>query len=607
MRETVRERPGAGSRRLLALAILAALVTGAGAPAAAGEPAPNRIAWRAWDAATFAAARAEGRVVLVVVSTTWCHWCHVMQRETYADPRVEREIGRGFLAVKEDADARPDLSERFRAYRWPATAFLTPHGEPVLALRGYRSADELLAILADVQARVRRGGPYPGFATPTPPPAAATAPDRAALQALRERLVRQLDGTYDATHQGWGRGQKYPLSEPVAWGLRRARTHPREPQPLRRSLDTLAASEALLDRIWGGQFQYSVGPGWGDPHYEKLVEGNAGALGVFADAYRLTGNARWRADAALVAAWFERFHDAPDGAFYASQDAEVEGREASAFYRLDDAGRRRLGVPRLDRNVYPRENGRAIQAFVAWSEAGGGEPARARAVRAADALLASHADATGLLRHRAAEPNGRRFLADQAEFGRALVALARVTREERFGQAAVRLADAMVRALAAPEGGFYDVDAEPAGLGPSVPRLRSLEGNAAAARFLLGAATLADRPDLRQAALRALSAMDDAAFLQEHWRYVGGLLLAVEEALAQPRRVTVFAAADDPRGDALFAAARPAANADPDLWLLAAPPRAGATAAFAVICGRDGACSDPLTDPISLALALARP
>lgn len=87
------------------------------APLVAWAEAPNRIPWASFDTGAVGRAAREGKPLLLVVSTSWCHWCHVMQRETYADPRIASALAR-FVVCKEDADARPDLAERFRKYRW---------------------------------------------------------------------------------------------------------------------------------------------------------------------------------------------------------------------------------------------------------------------------------------------------------------------------------------------------------------------------------------------------------------------------------------------------------------------------------------------------------
>jgi hypothetical protein len=137
-------------------------------------------------------------------------------------------------------------------------------------------------------------------------------------------------------------------------------------------------------------------------------------------------------------------------------------------------------------------------------------------------------------------------------------------------------------------------------------RRRALESNASAARFLLEAARVHDRPAWRREAGRALLAVGEPAFAAAHWRYVGGLLLGVEEALASGRRVTVHGDPADARTRALLLAARRAAVRDPDLLVGGAGAALAAGAApFAVVCRADATCSDPLPDPAALALELA--
>jgi uncharacterized protein YyaL (SSP411 family) len=586
---------------------LLVLLSGLAGPARAEEPPPNRIRWQPWETATFEQARREGKPVLLVVSTSWCHWCHVMQRETYADPRVEQTLARGFVAAKEDGDARPDLAERFRKHRWPATAFFAPDGREVLALRGYRSADELLAILADVERRVRSGGPFPGFETAPAPRAPRVDPDRAFLGGLRARLVAQLDATYDRVHQGWGAPQKYPLAEPVLWGLRRAQTHPGEVQPLRRAMDTLAASEALLDPVFGGMFQYSVGPTWNEPHYEKIMGVNAGALEAYARAYEVSGNPRWKRAAEQVKRWFERFLSAPDGAFYTSQDAEVNGREATAYHRLGEADRLALGVPRVDTNVYARENGQAIQAWLAYARAAGDAASEGRALRALERIVASHLDGEqGLFRHDAGGRGGRFYLLDQAEMGLALLERLQSSPALKEVRTVERLAGALEAVFGAPDGGWYDVARPGTPAGAQEARSRSLEGTSQAARFLLRAAAVLDRPGWREQALRGVASLADPAYLADHWRAVGGLLLAVEEALAPMRAVTIHGAVGAPtQASELRAVVTKKRRKDPDLVLRLAPGGEGGL--FAVVCDADGACSEPLRTPFALEAALAAP
>ncbi len=583
-------------RSCLVLAFLAAQLLVC--PSAGGEEAArNRIPWQPYEPSTFEGAARDQRLLLVVVSTQWCHWCHVMQRETYADAEVERLIQRHFMPIKVDADQRPDLAERFRNYRWPATGFFTPEGVPILALRGYRSPGEFRQILEDVRGRWKAGGPYPGLDSPSAPPAQSASAGRHGLLELRQRLVQQLNATYDLAHQGWGRGQKYPLFDPIVWGLLRAQVEPTDSQPLRRAMDSLAAGDRLLDPVFGGMFQYSVGPDWNDPHYEKIMGVNAGALEAYSLAYARWGNPRWLRSAQQVHRWFERFMSAADGAFFASQDAEVNGREATAYHRLSAPERLRVGVPRVDRSVYARENGQAIQAYVAYAAAAREPGALKRAQVAAERIWATHFDADArLFRHAAHDRTAPWFLLDQAEMGLALLELSQETGERIWAERAARLAEGVLARFSAQDGALRDVAEAKALPGLLGTELRSLEANAKAARFLLRAAAHLERPPLRDAALRALVAVGVPGFAAAHWRHVGALLRAVEEALAPVTVATLFAG-DEALGQWL-PVLREARRADFTLHVRRAPPSAQGT--FVVLCSPDGACSDPLETPQAL-------
>lgn len=537
------------------LALVAGLLVGA--PRAARA---EGAAWSAWSAETFARAKRERRILVVEVSAAWCHWCHVMERETYADPRVAGRLAARFLPVRVDADARPDLAERYAEYHWPATVFLTPDALEVTALRGYRAPDDFLRILDDVEAAVRDGRRL----APSVPPVGrgeAAAAGAALLPALRARLAAELDATWDDAQAGWGRGQKYPYPPAILHTLLVARRSD-DATARERALRTLAAAERLLDPVWGGMYQYSEGGVWDRPHFEKIASVNAGALAAFATAHRLTGDARWRRDAEDVRRYLTGMLRDPSGAFYTSQDADLGAHgdaaplDGHAYFALDDAGRRRLGIPRIDRAIYAQENGGFVEALCVLHEATGDPAPLREALAAARAILRTHRDPAGGLRHAAEDRDGL-HLGDQAAFGRAAVALFDATGDRAWLEEAIGLADAMrARLLDAAGGGFYVRTADPAGPGAFGEGIKPLEANAAAARFLLALHAATSRAVYRDEALRAIAAVaapDLSARLG--WRSAA-LLRAVEEASAPWTRATLVAAEDDPDAAPLWRALR---------------------------------------------------
>lgn len=163
--------------RWLALAALGSASCGPAvgrvAPVApVASPARSPLPWLPLTAETFARARAERKLIVLDGSAAWCHWCHVMEVETYGDPRVRALLEARFLAVKVDVDSRTDLEERYGDYGWPATVVLSPEGQELGKLRGYIEADRFLEILHGVlaaqpeaeaaRARVATAPPGPG-------------------------------------------------------------------------------------------------------------------------------------------------------------------------------------------------------------------------------------------------------------------------------------------------------------------------------------------------------------------------------------------------------------------------------------------------------------
>jgi uncharacterized protein len=132
------------SLMLTRLAVMVAFVLLPFGRALAEDPG---IAWQPWSDAVFGQAKREGRFVLLDLGTVWCHWCHVMEEVTYRDPAVIDLVGKRYLAVRVDADARPDLSNRYEDYGWPATIVFNSDGSEIVKRRGYLPPDQMASIL----------------------------------------------------------------------------------------------------------------------------------------------------------------------------------------------------------------------------------------------------------------------------------------------------------------------------------------------------------------------------------------------------------------------------------------------------------------------------
>jgi uncharacterized protein YyaL (SSP411 family) len=503
-----------------------------GAP---GAPLP----WAAFDAATFAKARAEHKFVVLDGAAEWCHWCHVMEATTYHDAGVRSLLDAKFIAAKVDVDARPDIEERYAEYGWPATVIFSPEGEELGKYRGYIAPDafaEILRAVVDAKSEVKESA---SDAATTRAIASGKGPlpeDEIAWIARSTELG--LADLYDDDAGGWGRMQKAAIAGDNAWALSRARAGDEAMKT--RALFTLDAQRRLLDPVWGGIYQYSAAGDWEHPHFEKLMTFQAGALDNYADAYALTHDAKWLTCAKAMRGYVDHFLTSPEGGFYATQDADLGAHAEPGsgakfltgheYYPLDDAHRRALGVPRVDAHEYGKENGLAIAAYVTLAQAANDPTALATATRAAKRILATHGTARGGIAHDADPKASALHLSDNAPFGLALMRLYEATGAREWLDDATKIADFMLRDLAdTKDGGFFGSTVDPDAVGVFAARRKPFEDNVTAVRFLARVAKATKDAKYETAigsALRAIATPDGIA---ARGRMIGDFLEALDE------------------------------------------------------------------------------
>jgi uncharacterized protein YyaL (SSP411 family) len=595
---SLRVRRGFLALLALALAIGCGGARGAARPTSAHDTALGpTFAWREASPEAFSEAAREGRLVLLSVQAAWCHWCHVMNDTTFRDPAITRLVDERFVAIRADADARPDLAERYGAWGWPATILLTSDGREIAAVRGYRDTTAFRAILERVAGDPR---PTDVFATGPPRPAYP------GLDAAVEAATAQLDRVYDAREEGWGTPQKYPFTAPVLLALTRPAPWPARAE---RSLERYAR---LIDPVWGGMYQYSEQGDWAHPHYERIASIQAGALEAFAELARASGDRGWLVPAREVLRFVRDFLRRADGGLATSMDADlrVPGREpmpGASYFARDDPGRRALGLPRVDPNVYASTHGLLAAGFLRYAAAcERSDPSRDEAIALArDALAfsdAHHLDgAAGLYRHGMDDPPGRFHLADQVAMLRAVLALQHVSGDRAHAARARALADAIERTFCDAERGCVTLAPDPGPLGARV----ALEETGRLAQSLVAVADLSDEGGYEERARRYLERAATPRAIQAAGRIVGDFLLGAYLATHERPIAHVVGPPDDPRTIALFDAALAAADLRTRVEV-AAPsegryPYPGEPSLFA--CSLS-ACAAPVTDPAAVRTAL---
>jgi uncharacterized protein YyaL (SSP411 family) len=306
------------------------------------------VRWHEWGEEAFAAAQREHKPILLDIGAVWCHWCHVMDRESYENPEVARIINEHFIAVKVDRDERPDVDSRYQAAvqamsgqgGWPLTAFLTPDGKPFFGGTYFPATEQwgrpsfprVLLSIADAfhskqgdvlhQASLVMGaiGQAESFAAAAPVP-----PD------IVHRLVQSAVNLFDPAHGGFGTAPKFP--HPSALDLiihRYARTGDAALGEVVVSTLEHMARGGVYDQLGGGFHRYSVDERWVVPHFEKMSYDNSELLKNYVHGYQATGNALFAQMARDIIRWMDEWlSDRAHGGFYASQDADIS---------LDDDG-----------------------------------------------------------------------------------------------------------------------------------------------------------------------------------------------------------------------------------------------------------------------------
>ncbi|HEY8077101.1 MAG TPA: DUF255 domain-containing protein, partial [Labilithrix sp.] len=418
----------------------------------------EELAWNDFTPETLARAAKERKYVVLDGSAEWCHWCHVMEAETYHDASVRKILDAHFIAVKVDVDSRPDIEERYGEYGWPATVIFSPDAQELGKYRGFIPPEKFAGILGDVVAsgiaEKKDGGAKQARASSFARTRTALSEEH--LDWIEREVDVQLDDLYDDEEGGWGFRQKAPLGWNNAWTLSKMERGDEEAK--KKILFTLDQQSKLLDPVWGGIYQYSAAKDWDSPHFEKLMTFQAPAIDNYATAYRLTKDPKQLARAKAMVGFVDRFMKSPEGGFTTTMDADLNAHDRNkpfmdghVYYAKDEKGRLAAGIPRVDTHEYGRENGLAIAAYATMYDATKDPAVLASAEKAAKRILATHALERGGISHDTIDPEKKpkqAFLSDNAAFGFGLVRLYEVTKKDEYLRAAKSIADFMIASLA---------------------------------------------------------------------------------------------------------------------------------------------------------------
>jgi uncharacterized protein len=511
--------------------------------AAAQEHSPGEqpLNWQAWSNQVFADAKRERRFVLLDLEAVWCHWCHVMDANTYSNPAVIKLLRSHYIVVKADQDSRPDLSTRYEDFGWPATIVFDAAGHEIVKRQGYLAPDEMASML---QAIIDDPSPGPSVQAA----AKLMIPANAILAAaVRTRLTQNYLAGYDAKFGSWGTDQKYLDWDSVEYSMVLARRDGNA-QAAHMARQTLDEQLHLLDPAWGGVYQYSTDGDWNSPHFEKIMQMQAENLRIYSLAYAQWQEPKYLHAAQEIRRYLKTFLTSPEGAFYTSQNADlIEGHHSADYFALDDAHRRAQGVPRIDKHIYARENGWAINGLVALYAATGDASVLDSAVTATRWIIANRGLPGGGFRHGASDANGP-YLGDTLAMERAFLALYGATADRVWltdAEAAMKFIDAN---FSDKQGAGFDSSKAPTdrAYAPHPERDENIAIVRAANMLFHITADEADKK-IAERAMRYVAA-DPVVFRLP----ASSPLLADFELTNEPLHLTIVGRKDDPAAKALF-------------------------------------------------------
>jgi uncharacterized protein len=307
------------------------------------------VQWHAWGEAAFARAQAENKPILLDIGAVWCHWCHVMDRESYEDPEIARIINDHFIAMKVDRDERPDVDSRYQAAvsaisgqgGWPLTAFLTPDGRPYFGGTYFPRDDRygrpgfgrVLLTMSQVWQDRRDEALESASSVMNAIEHNETFSTRGGdlNLALVDKIVSSAVSQFDPGHGGFGSQPKFPhpaiLDLLLEVGLNRGTEEAKRAFTV--TLEQMARG-GVYDQLAGGFHRYSVDERWVVPHFEKMIYDNTELLRNYVHAYQSFVREDFRSTAEEIIGWLDAvMTDRERGGFYASQDADIN---------LDDDG-----------------------------------------------------------------------------------------------------------------------------------------------------------------------------------------------------------------------------------------------------------------------------
>jgi len=330
------------------------------------QHADNPVDWYPWGTEAFEKARKENKPIFLSIGYSTCHWCHVMEHESFEDPEVARLMNEVFVSIKVDREERPDIDNVYMMVSqmmtgsggWPLTIIMTPDKKPFFAATyipkenrfGRMGMLELIPRIKEIWA-TRRGevlssaNQITAALQQVSQDASGEELDETTLDLAYEQLAKR----FDEQHSGFGSAPKFPTPHNLLFLLRywkRTNTE-RALQMVEKTLQAMRRG-GIYDHVGFGFHRYSTNSRWLVPHFEKMLYDQAMLAMAYTEAYQATGKEEYRKTAGEIFTYVLRDMTAPEGGFYSAEDADSEGEEGKFYLWTEEEIRQVLGSEEAD-------------------------------------------------------------------------------------------------------------------------------------------------------------------------------------------------------------------------------------------------------------------
>jgi uncharacterized protein YyaL (SSP411 family) len=404
----------------------------------------TKINWLEWNRESFEKAKKEDKPILLDLTAVWCHWCHVMDATSYSNDEIAERINKDFVPIKVYIDKRPDIRERYNMGGFPSTVFLDSDGYIITgetyvppdrmkmlieAVKdSYKNKKEEIKRSIEVNKNIKK--------------------EKAISEAkINENIIKEIllsiEDNFDSFYGGFGLQPKFPSPEVLdLLFIHYQKT--KSKKYLEMALKTLDGMyNGLYDKVDFGFFRYSATQDWKMPHYEKMLDTNAGLLRNYAAAFDITKNEKYKKITKETVQYINKFlSNQEEGCFYGSQDAD-EG-----FYHLNKEERKKY--PYVDKTIYVDWNSMMVSSYIKTGTILNDNKILEFAIKTADFILENCYDSkNGLPHYFDGKANINGLLSDNIHFLNCLIDVYLATKDQKHKQKVEELADFILK-------NFYD-------------------------------------------------------------------------------------------------------------------------------------------------------